>query len=481
MNKHFKKTAAMIISGLVAVTPVTAFAQTKIKLNNIQQSISIEPIKQNETTLISLREFGNIFGAYIEWLPNSQETLIQKGELKAVVKLGSKSAMLNGQKVTLSVAPTLVNGNMMIGLDFITELFGVKINIDEQNDTIDITDDSATKVLVVKPRNGINITYAEVLSKMTAANDDLKKMVENLETAIDSRKENYETAFEGGVISADPNATDLSTLNSLLNQDISIKSAKLNENLKKISIEYSTLTTLDSIINTDASIVLSEMNVADLANNLEITKKKYELGLVSKLDFDNAQTAYDKSVNTLKNSKDSLASLYRSLNVMLDVNSDTVYNINYTPQYVPTKIASLEGYINAKVAESASVTSAKYNIEQAENNMKLSLGSSYDSRKNSLAQAQRNLTNVKENLTESMKNTYTAIKQLEKDYDLALTDLSDAKRDYELAKTKYNLGILSQVELNKAKIEVASKEYSIQSILTKLVEKNFQFQNPDLL
>jgi hypothetical protein len=481
VNKYIRKATALVISGLLTVTPLTAFAQTAIKINGVSQNISIEPIQQDGTTLVGLREFGKMFGAYIEWLPSSQETLIQKGEMKAVVKVGSQSATMNDQKVTLSVAPTIVNGNLMIGLDFLTQIFGVNINSDEQNNTIDITDGIEAKVLVVKPRNGINITYAEVLSKMTTANDDLKKIIENLETAIDNRKDDYEKAFVDGVVYDDPNSTDLSTLNSLLNQDINIKATKLNENLKKISIEYSTLSTLDSIINAEASIVLSEMNLEDAGNNLDITKKKYELGLVSKLEFDNAQTAYDKSVNTVKNSKESLASLYRSLNVMLDVNADTVYNINYIPKYVPTEITSLEGYINAKVAESAAVISAKYSIEQAENNMKLSLGSSYDSRKNSLAQAQRSLDNTKKDLTENMKNTYTAIKQLEKDYDLALVDLSDAKRDYELAKTQYNLGLLSHNELNKAKLNVASKEYNIQSILTKLVEKTFKFQNPDLL
>lgn len=129
--------AFALILGLMT-TPAMAKTQDMI-VNGY--SISVETHLQNGTTLIPLRQIGDLLNLTTDYSASTNSinvsTLIYKKPRGIYMKLGNRTAIVTGDisgmevqvETKMAVAPTMINGTTYVPLRFIAEIFGCDVNL----------------------------------------------------------------------------------------------------------------------------------------------------------------------------------------------------------------------------------------------------------------------------------------------------------------------------------------------------------------
>lgn len=107
------------------------------------------PVIINSRTLVPVREIMETIGAYVIWVDEEQQIIIQKDTTKIILKIDDNIAMVNDKKVKLDMPAMLIrdtryeNAKTMVPIRFISETFGYKVKWDEENQTIFISSNNS--------------------------------------------------------------------------------------------------------------------------------------------------------------------------------------------------------------------------------------------------------------------------------------------------------------------------------------------------
>lgn len=96
------------------------------------------PVIKYNRTLIPVRALTEGFGAEVEWNPETQEITISSGDKVMVLKLDSRTVLVNDEEIDIDVEPELINNRTLVPLRFIAETLGLKVEWDEETGVIEI-------------------------------------------------------------------------------------------------------------------------------------------------------------------------------------------------------------------------------------------------------------------------------------------------------------------------------------------------------
>ncbi|MGE5615103.1 MAG: copper amine oxidase N-terminal domain-containing protein [Bacillota bacterium] len=100
------------------------------------------PVIKEGRILIPVRALTEGFGASVTWDQAKKEVTIQRGEVKIVLQIGNNLAYVNGEEVKIDVPPEIINNRTVVPLRFIAEKLGLKVNWDEESETVEVEEDS---------------------------------------------------------------------------------------------------------------------------------------------------------------------------------------------------------------------------------------------------------------------------------------------------------------------------------------------------
>ena len=99
------------------------------------------PVIKGGRTLIPVRAITEGFGANVEWNTETQQVTITKGEKVIILIIGSDTAVVNGEEIQIDSKSEILNGRTVVPLRFIIENFGLKVEWDDETETIEIEED----------------------------------------------------------------------------------------------------------------------------------------------------------------------------------------------------------------------------------------------------------------------------------------------------------------------------------------------------
>ncbi|WP_373232188.1 stalk domain-containing protein [Cohnella sp.] len=132
-----------IISGASIMPQVTAAAAPiEIVLDDVPLSFNVAPMIQNSVTVVPFRTIAQALGINVEW-DNANSVVraqgIVNGVLKKVVlKIGQKTATVDGKSVRLITPPVMVNARVLIPLSFFSTQFGANVGWSNETKTVSI-------------------------------------------------------------------------------------------------------------------------------------------------------------------------------------------------------------------------------------------------------------------------------------------------------------------------------------------------------
>ncbi len=98
------------------------------------------PVIKSGRTVIPVRAITRGFGADLNWDPEAREVTISKDDIIINLTIDSDTALVNGEEILLDSKAELMNNRTYVPLRFIMETLGLKVEWDDETDTIEIND-----------------------------------------------------------------------------------------------------------------------------------------------------------------------------------------------------------------------------------------------------------------------------------------------------------------------------------------------------
>lgn len=96
-------------------------------------------VSVNGRTLVPMRTIFEELESTVQWTAKTKTITANRGTKKITLVVGSKTATVNGQKITLDVPPQIINGRTLVPLRFISEALGAKVDWNNKTKTVSIT------------------------------------------------------------------------------------------------------------------------------------------------------------------------------------------------------------------------------------------------------------------------------------------------------------------------------------------------------
>lgn len=97
------------------------------------------PVVKNGRVMVPLRFIGEALGATVDWIPSLRIVSLHRAGTSIQLQVGSKTALVDLQPMTLDEAPLIVNSRTLVPLRFIAEAFGADVQWDPQSRRVTIT------------------------------------------------------------------------------------------------------------------------------------------------------------------------------------------------------------------------------------------------------------------------------------------------------------------------------------------------------
>lgn len=142
-----------------------------------------EPHMSQSRVFVPLRGVFEQMGATVAWNANTQMVTARRGNTDVQLKIGSRTAHVDGVAVALDVAPHMMDGRTMVPLRFISETLGADVRWDAAVDAVYITSagtstttgtSGGTAATLTLPENTvIPVTLDRQLSSNTSRQGDM--------------------------------------------------------------------------------------------------------------------------------------------------------------------------------------------------------------------------------------------------------------------------------------------------------------------
>lgn len=115
-----------------------ADSPVRVHVNGHIISFSTEPYAKNDTTLVGFRSILEALGAEVTWNNETETVTAVKDGTTVSLKVGDKTAYVNGKEKELIIAPEISEGSLMVPVRFVSEQLGMKVSWDENTKLITV-------------------------------------------------------------------------------------------------------------------------------------------------------------------------------------------------------------------------------------------------------------------------------------------------------------------------------------------------------
>jgi N-acetylmuramoyl-L-alanine amidase len=141
------------------LSPIMSFAAVQplpiqLFLNGKQLSTEVAPRIVNNNTVVPIRIIAESLGSKVQWEEKSRKVTVDKEGTNIQLIIDKLDVIVNNKPYQLEAAPSIIDGNTMLPLRFVSEQLGVKVTWDDLTRSVFmLKEDSDIKVAVVNPKS----------------------------------------------------------------------------------------------------------------------------------------------------------------------------------------------------------------------------------------------------------------------------------------------------------------------------------------
>lgn len=111
----------------------------KVFINGSELQFGSDPIIENNTNLVPLREIAERMGAQVSWNKSAGAIGVQRENYKMTLTLGSKTVYYNGKAETIAAPPRVINGVTYVPVQVFARGLGASLSYDASANALRIT------------------------------------------------------------------------------------------------------------------------------------------------------------------------------------------------------------------------------------------------------------------------------------------------------------------------------------------------------
>jgi len=107
-----------------------------ITIDGAGLAVKQPPVKKEGRVSVPMRDIFEALGADVGWEKETKTITATRGSKEIILQIGNKEAYIDGEKITIDVAPEIVKGSTMVPIRFVTEALGSKVFWDNDSQTV---------------------------------------------------------------------------------------------------------------------------------------------------------------------------------------------------------------------------------------------------------------------------------------------------------------------------------------------------------
>jgi outer membrane protein assembly factor BamB len=109
------------------------------EINGIPVNLDVPPRIMSGRTMVPFRFVGEAMGAEVGWEASEQKITLTLYGKEIVLRIGSTTAIVNGNPIVLDAPPTIIGGRTLVPIRFVSESLGAKVDWEGTQQRITIT------------------------------------------------------------------------------------------------------------------------------------------------------------------------------------------------------------------------------------------------------------------------------------------------------------------------------------------------------
>jgi len=266
--------------------------------------------------------------------------------------------------------------------------------------------------------------------------------------------------------------------------DMAVKGSGITESALKTGLRDLYLGFMKA--DMDYDLGLKKLDLA--VRKYEISKLKLERGLISQIEFDEAEYEYLKAQKDSDASKRNRENMQRSLNSFLGVPVDTVYEkALYEEMNIRNEIKSVDYYVEKALKERLETISPAEEIKLKELYMSISarndahliytdIRKEYEKAADDIESLKVKLEKAKLDVENNIKSAYIDVKKESYNVQNMAKNVSMQKRSFDKMKSQYDQGLVPKIALDEYEIAIKELQNSFDLVVymynTKVMKLN---------
>ena len=145
-----RKLQVLLMVLLILALSTTAFAEPiKVLINNQPLDVPVDPVIQEERTLVPLRAIFEALGVNVAWDQKTKTITGTRDDKIIKLQIDNKIAIINGTNVELDVPARIINESTLVPVRFIAESLGAEVDWNNETQTVLIQSDHQIKTYKV--------------------------------------------------------------------------------------------------------------------------------------------------------------------------------------------------------------------------------------------------------------------------------------------------------------------------------------------
>ncbi|MCT4605101.1 MAG: copper amine oxidase N-terminal domain-containing protein [Marinisporobacter sp.] len=117
------------------------------------------PVIKEGRTLIPVRAITEGLGANVAWNGEERKVTVSKGDIEIVFQLEDGKAFVNGEETAIDVPAQIMNNRTIVPLRFIAEQLGLKVDYDQDTETIEIEEEIEEELVSTEDETVVESVY----------------------------------------------------------------------------------------------------------------------------------------------------------------------------------------------------------------------------------------------------------------------------------------------------------------------------------
>ena len=267
-----------------------------------------------------------------------------------------------------------------------------------------------------------------------------------------------------------------------LQRDFARANIETNYQAELNKIRLDTIQTYYGLLQAQDALRIQEENLQVQKDILALTEKKYEQGVVSKIDLLSAQNSVVKAESDVTSAKNLVAQAKMGVNMLLE--QPLMQELTLTTSYEQLALPeiSLTDAINSAMKQRNELTSVEFSKQVMELNFN-SIRYRYGVRSTKYKDAEVQMMQVEQacelmpaNIEMDIRNRYADIHAKYQAVEAAEDTLAYAKEGYRIANVTYNAGMSTISDVQQAQVGVLSANLGLSSAIAAYNQAVYEFE-----